>query len=76
MGGESMSQSRQNPRNGLAKILSDADPDTSLEEIAAEKQRFECPECGWDADLQRNGCMVCEYGQPLEPANKSGGGEA
>jgi hypothetical protein len=60
-----MSESRQSPRNGLAKLLWDADPDKSTEEIVDRKERFYCPACGWEAELHRNECMVCEYDQPL-----------
>ena len=71
-----MSESRQSPRNGLAKLLSEADPDASLEEIADDKERFECPACGWCAELRRNECMVCDYNQPLRPARAGVRGDA
>lgn len=67
-----MSES-QSPRNGMAKLLTDADPDTPLGEILDEKDEFECPECGWRAELQRNECMICEYDQPLESTVTKGG---
>lgn len=60
-----MSES-QSHRNGMAKLLTDADPDTPLEDIVAEKQKFEYRECGWQAELQRNECIVCDYDQPLD----------
>mgnify|MGYP006304216185 CR=1 FL=1 len=71
-----MSESRQSPRNGLAKLLWEADPDDSPHEIAAEKDRFECPACGWGAELRRNECMVCDYDQPLRPARAGTRGDA
>jgi hypothetical protein len=71
-----MSQSSQSPRNGLAKLLSEADPDAPLGEVAAEKDEFECPACGWTAELQRNECMVCEYGQSLRSARSDTRGGA
>lgn len=67
-----MSES-QSPRNGLAKLLDEADPDAPLNEIAAEKKRYECPACGWQAELHRNQCMVCSYNQPLQPTGIHGG---
>lgn len=76
MGAAAMSSSQQTPRNGLAKLLWEADPDDSPEEITAEQEHFECPKCGWTADLRRNECMVCEYGQPLDPVRESTGGGA
>jgi hypothetical protein len=60
-----MSESRQSPRNGLAKLLWEADPSDSPQEVAAKKDQFECPACGWVSELRRNECMVCEYDQPL-----------
>jgi hypothetical protein len=71
-----MSKSHQSPRNGLAKLLWEADPDDSPDEIAAEKERFQCPACGWTAELRRNECMVCDYDQPLRSARAGGGGDA
>lgn len=71
-----MSRSRQSPRNGLAKLLWEADPDDSPHEIAAEKKEFTCPACGWVAELQRTECMVCEHDQPLEPARTAERGDA
>jgi len=71
-----MSRTGQNPRNGLAKLLSDADPDDSLKEIAAQKETFECPACGWTAELRRTQCMVCEYDEPLRPARRDERGSA
>jgi len=70
-----MSKTKQSPRNGHAKLLHDADPDTGLEElqeIAAQKEKFECPVCGWTAELQRNECFVCEYDEPLQPVRDRG----
>lgn len=60
-----MSRSGQTPRNGLAKALWDAEPDDDPHEIAAQKQEFACPECGWQSDLRQNSCMVCDYDHPL-----------
>lgn len=71
-----MSKTGQSPRNGLAKLLWEAEPDDSPQEIAAEKERFRCPACGWVAELRRNECMVCKYGQPLEPTRAAGRGDA
>ena len=71
-----MSRTGQSPRNGLAKLLSEADPDAPLEQIAAEKERFECPACGWGAELRRNECMVCDYDRPLRPARAGARGDA
>ena len=62
-----MSGSRQAPRNGLAKLLWEADRDDPPHEVAAEKDRFECPECSWTAELHRKECMVCEHDEPLRP---------
>jgi len=70
-----MSESRQSPRNGLAKLLWEAEPDDSPQEIASQKEQFKCPACGWVAELQRNECMVCEYDQPLRPAHAGTGGD-
>ena len=70
-----MSESRQSPRNGLAKLLWEAEPDDSPEEIAAQKERFQCPECGWLAELRRNECMICEYDQPLRSIPAGAGGD-
>lgn len=69
-----MTQSTRGPRNGMAKLLSEADPDASLAEIADVKDRFECPACGWGADLHRNECMVCDYSQPLRRVQFEDGG--
>lgn len=66
-----MSESRQSPRNGLAKILNDADPDASFEEVVEKKEKFACPACGWEAELQRSECMVCEYDQELTRKRRS-----
>jgi hypothetical protein len=66
-----MSENRQSPRNGLAKKLWDADPDESPQEISARKERFECTDCGWTAELRRNQCMVCEYDRPLQSCGAS-----
>ena len=71
-----MSKTGQSPRNGLAKLLWEADPDDSPQEIAAEKERFQCPACGWGAELRRNECMVCEYDQPLRLVRAGGRGDA
>ena len=65
-----MSGSEQTPRNGLAKLLWEADPDTPEREIVAQKEQFQCPACGWVAELRRKRCMVCDYDQPLEPARE------
>ena len=62
-----MSGSSPAPSNGLAKLLWEADPDEPPQEIAARNQRFECPACGWIAELERNECMVCEHEQQLRP---------
>lgn len=56
----------KSPRNGLARLLWEADPDDSPREIAEGKKQFQCPDCGWTAELQRNQCMLCEYSQTLE----------
>lgn len=69
-----MSESRQSPRNGLAKLLHEADGDDSLDEIVAQKEQFECPNCGWQAELRRNECMVCEYGRPLQAISEEAKG--
>jgi hypothetical protein len=61
-----MSGSPQSPRNGLAKLLWEADPDDTAQDIVSEKERFHCPECDWTAELRRNECMVCDYEQPLQ----------
>lgn len=61
-----MTGAGQSPRNGLAKLLLDADPDDAPEEIISQKTEFECPDCGWTADLHRTECMVCDYDQPLQ----------
>jgi hypothetical protein len=71
-----MSESQQSPRNGLAKLLWDANPDDPPQDIAAEKERFACPECGWTAELRRTECMVCDSTQPLQRISKTDGGQA
>lgn len=63
---------RQSPRNGLAKLLWEADADDSPEEIAADKEQFHCPSCGWTAELERNECMVCDYDGSLERGGARG----
>ena len=68
-----MSGGDQPPCNGLARLLWDADPEDSPQEIVAEKDRFECSECGWVAELRRTECMVCSSTSPLQPRE---GGEA
>ena len=71
-----MTESCQSPRNGLAKLLWEAEPDDSPEEIASQKEQFQCPACGWLAELRRNECMVCDYDQPLHrPGANRGDGE-
>lgn len=60
-----MSRSGQTPRNGLAKVLWDAEPDDDPRDIASQKQEFSCPECGWQSDLRHNECMVCDYDHQL-----------
>lgn len=62
-----MTQSSREPCNGLAKLIAEADPDRSPSEILAQRDEYECPRCGWTADLHRQECMVCEYDQPLTP---------
>lgn len=62
-----MSQTSQEPRSGLAKLLDEAPPGTPIAEILAQKEEYECPECGWRAELRRNTCFVCDYDQPLQP---------
>lgn len=68
-----MGKSRS-PRNGIAKLLTDADPDTPLECIVDEKDEFECPKCGWETELRRNQCLVCDYDQPVELVPAAAGG--
>ena len=65
---------RRGPRNGLAKLLNEADPDDPVGEITAQKEQFECPNCGWVAELCRNECFVCEYNQNLRPSSGGAGG--
>lgn len=65
-GDRRVTQTGKTPRNGLAKLLWDAEPDSSAEEIASQKQLYECPSCGWEAQLRRNQCMLCEWDEPLE----------
>ena len=67
-----MGQSNQSPRNGLAKLLWDANPDDPPQDIATKKEQFQCPACGWTAELRRNECMVCDYDQTLRPAQTGG----
>lgn len=63
----------QAPRNGLAKLLWDADSSDNPQEIAARQKQFECPECGWKAKLRRNACMVCDHDQPLRQVQNATG---
>lgn len=62
-----MSESGRGPCNGIARLLAEADPGTPPAEILAQRDEYECPSCGWAADLHRQECMVCEYDQPLTP---------
>lgn len=72
-----MSQTGQTPRNGLAKLLWEAESDDDPQEIASQMEQFVCPGCGWEADLRRNECMICDWDQPLKPASTGGrGGDA
>jgi hypothetical protein len=70
-----MSGTSQGPRNGLAKLLLDADPDQDPEEIVKQQQRFECPSCGWTAELRRTECMVCDSTQPLQRRSTTEGSQ-
>ena len=70
-----MSESRQSPRNGLAKVLLEAEPDDSPDEIVSKKEKFHCPACGWTAELRRNECMVCDYDQALQAGDAGRGGD-
>lgn len=65
----------EGPSNGLANLLSKADRNTDLSKLAEERDQFECPACGWTAQLRRNECMVCDYDQPLRrpEANRGDG---
>ena len=67
-----MTQTGQTPRNGLAKVLWDADADDLPSEIATQKRTYVCPACGWEAQLRRNACMVCEHDEPLEEQCREG----
>lgn len=65
-----MSSSRRAPRNGLAKLLDEADPDTKIEDLVRQRKQFECPACGWVAELRRQSCMNCSRDEPLEPVGR------
>jgi hypothetical protein len=67
-----MSRSGQAPRNGLAKLLWDAGEDDDPQQIATERERYHCPNCGWEAQLHRQACMSCSRDRPLEPVSREG----
>jgi len=65
-----MSGSKQGAHNGLPKLIEQADGDESLGEILAQHEQYECPDCGWVADLHRTQCMVCDFDQRLQPVGE------